>query len=245
MRRVLMVTLFCAAALGCSTRGRRTASSDAQTAVAPVYGDTAQFRVAAQAVIEAFALEVTRSRGTVLAPAPAADVRNTLQLISFQSTPNRMVVPWWNTTAPEMRAVFRTFAGGSDAEAEHMFRVVFNRFLIAHEAGHWFQARANRREATLYANEDVANRLAVAFWRTQPGGELFLAEVERLVTRAAAMLPDPTPAGEDPVTYFGANYQRLGADPLQYGYYQFRFMRDALRARATLDFKRLTAPGGR
>ena len=107
--------------------------------------------------------------------------------------------------------------------------------------GTGFQAHMNRREPTLYDNENVANRFAVAFWRTQPGGEPFLAELERLATRAAANLPDPTPAGADPIAYFGANYQALGRDPIKYGYYQFRFMRDALRDRAGLDFARMVA----
>ena len=154
-------------------------------------------------------------------------------------------MPLWETQPSAMRAVFRTFAGGGDAEAERLFRAFFNRFLVAHEAGHWFQARADRREATLYANENMANRLAVAFWRTQPGGEAFLAELERLATQAAANLEDPTPPGEDAVAYFGANYQTLGRDPLKYGYYQFRFMRDALRERAGLDFARMVSDAGR
>ena len=172
-------------------------------------------------------------------------IRNMPQLIQFLGPANQIMVPWWDTTPPEMRAVFRTFAGAGDPEAEHLFRAFFNRFLIAHEAGHWFQARANRGEPTLYANENMANRLAVAFWRTQPGGEARLAELERLAGRAAANLPDPTPAGEDAVAYFGANYHALGPDPLKYGYYQFRFMRDALRDRAQLDFGRMVARDGR
>ena len=87
----------------------------------------------------------------------------------------------------------------------------------------------------------MANRIAVAFWRTQPQGEAFLAELERLASRATAALPDPTPQGENPVTYFGGNYQELGRDPLKYGYYQFRFMADALRDRNNLDFGTIVA----
>ena len=41
------------------------------------------------------------------------------------------------------------------------------------------------------------------------------------------------------VAYFGANYQMLGREPLKYGFYQFRFMRDALRDRSNLDFARM------
>ena len=200
---------------------------------------TLQSPTTAQAIVDAFGKEVSRVRTESLGPVPTAEIRNTPQLISFVASSNRVIVPLWDTQPPEMRGIFRVFAGGTDADAEHFFRMFFNRFLIAHEAAHWFQARANRREATLYSNENEANRIAVGFWRTQPEGEAFLAELERLATRAAANLPDPTPQGEDPVAFFGANYQTLGRDPLKYGYYQFRFMADALRDRKNLDFGKL------
>ncbi|HEX2188046.1 MAG TPA: hypothetical protein VHG51_04075 [Longimicrobiaceae bacterium] len=205
----------------------------------PVYADTAELRAGAQQVADAFGAEVARARGTPLGATPTVEVRNTPQLISFNGRTNTIVVPWWETSPAEMRTVFRTFAGGGDAEAEHLFRAFFNRFLIAHEAAHWFQAQADRREPTLYENENTANRLAVAFWRTQPDGERFLAELERLASRASGSLADPTPPGEDPVAYFGANYQALAREPLRYGYYQFRFMADALRDRSQLDFARV------
>jgi hypothetical protein len=243
MPRTLVPSLLWALSLlGCAARAPRGAASAAPAeALVPVYADTARFRADAQAIVSAFAAGVARARGAPLPEPPTVQVRNTPQLILFSGTANQIVVPWWDTTPPEMRAVFRTFAGGGDAQAEHLFRAFFNRFLIAHEAGHWFQARANRRERTLYENENAANRLAVAFWRTQPNGEALLAELERLAARGAANLPDPTPAGEDPVAYFGANYQALAREPLKYGYYQFRFMRDALRERAGLDFARMAA----
>lgn len=246
--RTLLLTLCCAAlGPGCASgaAGDPRAAAAPRDPLVPVYTDTARFRADAQAVVRAFAAEVARARGGPLADAPTIRIRNAPQLIFFAGDANEIVVPWWDTTPPGMRAAFRSFAVGGDAEAEHLFRAFFNRFLIAHEAGHWFQARANRRERTLYQNENAANRLAVAFWRTQPDGEAFLAELERLAARAAANLADPTPAGEDPVAYFGANYQALGSDPLKYGYYQFRFMRDALRDRAGLDFPRMVAGEGR
>ena len=245
MNRTLLLPLGCAfLGLGCASSAPRTTATTAASLV-PVYTDTAAFRADAQAVVSAFAAEVARARGAPLAEPPAVQVRNVPQLILFNGTANQIVVPWWDTAPPEMRAVFRTFAGGGDPEAEHLFRAFFNRFLIAHEAGHWFRARANRPAPTLYESENAANRLAVAFWRTQPGGEAFLAELERLAARGVANLPDPTPAGEDPVAYFGANYQALAREPLKYGYYQFRFMRDALRDRAQLDFARMVAGDGR
>lgn len=200
------------------------------------YAAEADLRLGAQAVAESFAAEVARVRGGPLAATPGIEIRNTPQLIFFNSQSNTIVLPWWNTQPPETRAVFRQFADGTDAGAERLFRVFFNSFLIAHEAGHWFQNKANRREATLYGNENNANRLAVAFWRTQPGGERFLAQLEKLAADAAAHLPNPTPAGEDPADYFGANYRALAREPLKYGYYQFQFMAEALRDRRQLDF---------
>lgn len=236
-----ILSMVCATAVAACASGAQHAGRTAATV--PVYDDAQQFRSAAQAIVDAFAAEVARARGSALADAPTVEVRNTPQLIFFSNNSNAIVVPSWDTQPPEMRAVFQTFGGGDVAAAEHVFRAFFNRFLIAHEATHWFQARANRREATLYQNENMANRIAVAFWRTQPDGERFLAELERLAVRAAQQLPDPTPPGEDPVTYFGANYQTLGRDPLKYGYYQFRFMADALRERSQLDFTRMIQDG--
>ena len=240
MYRLLLVSLMCvASAWGCASRQPIGAGNPALATIVPVYSDTAEFRTDVQAITNTFAAEVARARGAALGDAPSIEVRNTPQLIFFNGSANRITVPWWDAVQPEMRTVFRTFAAGADEEAEYLFRAFFNRFLVAHEAAHWFQARANRRAPTLYENENVANRLAVAFWRTQPEGERFLAELERLATRAAEVLPDPTPTGEDPVAYFGANYQTLGRDPLKYGYYQFRFMRDALRDRSELDFAQM------
>lgn len=212
------------------------------TSVTPVdvaYQDPAHLEAGAQATVEAFAKQVELARGTELFASPVVEVRNTPMLIFFGGKSNTIVVPWWETQSPDMRSVFRTFARGSDAEGEKLFRAFFNGFLVAHEAAHWFQKHANRREPSLYANENQANRIAVAFWRTQPGGEQFLAHLEKLATNAAAALPDPTPAGRDPIEHFESNYQTLGQDPLKYGYYQFRFMADALRARGQLDFATL------
>lgn len=195
----------------------------------------------AQDIVDQFAAEVERVRGKKLSLTPAVEVNNTPMLIFFSGNSNTITVPFWKTQPDEMKSVFRQFSGGTDTEAERFFATFFNRFLVAHESSHWFQSKANRRESTLYANENQANRIAVAFWRTQPGGEQFLAHLEELATRAAESVPNPTPPGEDPVAYFGAHYQTLGQDPLKYGYYQFRFMAEALRDRSQLDFAQMIA----
>ena len=56
-------------------------------------------------------------------------------------------------------------------------------------------------EATLYGNENASNRLAVAFWRTQPGGEPFLTELERLATTRPPTSTTPRRPAKTPLTY--------------------------------------------
>jgi hypothetical protein len=38
--------------------------------------------------------------------------------------------------------------------------------------------------------------------------------------RIEAHLPNPVPAGLDPKRYFSDNYDKLGADPVAYGWFQ-------------------------
>jgi len=80
-----------------------------------IYASEDALRLGAQAVAEAFAAEVARARGGKLAATPAVEVKNTPQLILFSASTNTIVVPWWDTQPPEMRAIFRKFADGTFA----------------------------------------------------------------------------------------------------------------------------------
>lgn len=210
------LALLCTVALSGCAHAAQQASTAAPTTQPAT--DPAQIKAQAQAIVDAFAAETSRVRDAALGTAPVIAVGNTPQLIAYDFQTNVLTVPQWESQPACLRQVFGTFAGGGDAEAEHLFRAFFNRFLVAHEAGHWFQYRTWKgAPPQLYALEQDANLLAVAFWRTQPGGEDFLAELERLANRAVAALPDPTPKGEDAASYFGAHYRELGSDPLEYG----------------------------
>lgn len=243
MNMHLSLSLLCAIAIsGCATATEPPTAAGSSVETQPTANDPAQLRAQTQAIVDAFAAGVTQARGATLGNAPAVEVKSSPQLIFFDFEPNTIIVPDWNTQPAEVREVFKTFAGGNEADAERLFRAFFNRFLVAHETGHWLQYKTWRGgPPDLYRHEQDANRLAVAFWRTQPGGEAFLSELQQLAERAAAALPDPTPRGEDPAAYFGKHYQELGADPMKYGYYQFRFIADALRMRQQLDFAAMAA----
>ena len=247
MKTCLKLSLLCAIAMsGCAAGTTPSAAASPATTQAPA-DDAAQLRIRAQAIVTAFAAETTRTRGASLGSAPTVIVANTPQLIFFDFEPNTITVPDWSTQPAGLREAFKTFAGGGDAEAERLFRAFFNRFLVAHEAGHWLQYKTwdpRSGPPAMYRHEQDANELAVAFWRTQPGGEAFLAELQQLAERATAALPDPTPQDEDAAAYFDAHYRELGADPMKYGYYQFRFMADALRMREQLDFAKMAARTG-
>lgn len=237
------VTAFLGAALlGAALPGAGVAQQVAKASTAPtitVYTDTAQLRAAAQAVVSDFHAR-TVAAGLDLGPVPVVEVRTTPQLIFYSPSAIKIVAPWWGDLPPEVRQIF-AHLGGGDAEGERVFRAFFHRFFLAHESGHWLRGRSETRKETLYANEDDANRIAVAYWRTQPDGEAFLAELERMLVGIVERIPDPTPAGQDPVEFFGANYQELGRDPMKYGYYQFRFVLDAVRERSRLDLATIMA----
>ena len=243
MSAFLKLLLSCAMAMtGCLPAAMAATPAPAPAVAQETAGDALPLRARAQAIVAAFAAETARARGASLGDGPAVEVKNTPQLITFDFQSDTLAVPDWDTQPAGLHEMFKTFAGGGDADAERFFRAFFNRFLVAHEAGHWLQYRTWKGGSPdLYKFEQDANQLAVAFWRTQPGGEAFLAELQRLAEGAVAALPDPTPHGEDPAAYFGANYAALGADPLKYGYYQFRFMADALRMRERLDFARMAS----
>jgi hypothetical protein len=219
---------------------QRTPTSPAATAgLFPSPADSAELRRYAQSIVDEFVAQ-TAAAGFDLGPVPAVEVRTTPVLIYYSGSRAAIGVPWWDELPDAQRAMFTLF-GDDEAEGERIFRAFFNRFLVAHEAGHWFQARTDTRQPTLYENENIANRIAVAFWRTQPDGEAFLAELERMLAGIVARVPDPTPPGEDPVAFFGANYRALAEDGVGYGYFQFRFMRDAIRDRAQLNLADMAA----
>jgi hypothetical protein len=225
----LALTGACSAATAQSTSAPRAAD------LFPSPADPTELRRYAQAIVDEFGAQAAAA-GFDLGPAPAVEVRTTPALIYYSGSQAKIGMSWWDELSAEQRAVFTLF-GGDEAEGERIFRAFFYRFLLAHEAGHWFQARTDSRQPTLYENENMANRIAVAFWRTQPEGEAFLWELERMLDEIVARVPDPTPPGEDPVAFFGANYRALAESGVGYGYFQFRFMRDAVRDRERLHLR--------
>lgn len=130
----VLLVLACA---GCATSPPRTSGSATthETQASP----QELVRIQTQDISNAFARQIEIARKSALGPAPVVVVENTPQLVSFQYETNSMTVPTWTELPDQVKSVFRKFSGGNEAETEQFFQSFFNRFLIAHEASHWFQ----------------------------------------------------------------------------------------------------------
>lgn len=152
----------------------------------------------------------------------------------------------WVQCPPEFQGFIASLLGDTPPMAPGVFfGEVFNAFLVPHEMSHFVDAKRDnlRNGGRLYDGEVHANRVAVAFWLTQPDGK---ARMERLMSAVEVVeshLPSPVPEGQDRIAYFEANYEKLGSDPAAYGWYQFRMFLDAWALRDEHDFQTLLAAG--
>ena len=139
----------------------------------------------------------------------------------------------FTTLPPPMQQLWNGWATYTKDEptGEALFEDMFYRFFLVHELGHLIAHRvieglpdAVRTETeyklthNLLSGEYEANRIALSWFRDSDPGYL-----TRLVSDfrcIEAHLPNPVPAGLDPRRYFSDNYDKLGADPMAYGWFQ-------------------------
>jgi len=173
---------------------------------------------------------------------PTIEIVNTPNLAYFNRRTGQIVLPHWASMEGPSRDFFASLSW-TEAQAEELFTMLFNWFLVAHELTHWFQQEAG---ITLdrYSSEAMANHFAVAFHMRAAGGEERLLRLEELLEGVLFRLVDPTPEGEDAAAFFNANYAALARDPSCYGYYQFRFILDSIAHRDELDFEMLVSQYG-
>ncbi len=208
----------------------------AQGAASPP--DPAVLQAAVEGTVQAYVLAAVELGGDAGAP-PEILVANTPQLSYYSPRANRIVIPYWPPQESTV-AFFLVLTDGDEAMAEELFTELFDWFLVAHELTHWLMT-AHGAEADHYTSEAMANDGAVAFYNLSPGSEERLLRLDTLLAIALERLADPTPASLDPVTYFNAFYPALTSNPRQYGYFQFRFIRDAIARRHELEFAAFVA----
>jgi hypothetical protein len=116
-----------------------------------------------------------------------------------------------------------------------LFDDMFHRFFFVHELGHWMASQviaglpenqmstvAKNEAGHMWEREVAANRIAVAWYREHD--PQYLAKLVKDFRSIQAHLPDPVPAGVDKNAYFTDNYQKLGTDPMAYGWYQLQMV---------------------
>lgn len=177
---------------------------------------------------------------------PKVVVSFTPQLSWIEEDGSEVHTVAWSQCPPEFQAFITTLLGQPPVqEPEVFFGEVFNAFLVPHEMSYFVDAKMGRlRNGGRYYDGEVhANRVAVAFWLTQPGGEARMEKLMTSVRTVQSNLPNPVPQGADPVAYFDANYQALGSDPAAYGWYQFQMFLDAWALKDRDNFRSLLAAG--
>jgi hypothetical protein len=116
-----------------------------------------------------------------------------------------------------------------------LFDDMFYRFTFVHELGHWMDGQviaglpdsemrvvAKNEAANKWESEITPNRIAVAWYREHD--PRYLAKLVSDYRQILSHLPNPVPAGMDKKTYFTDNYQKLGTDPMAYGWYQLQMV---------------------
>jgi hypothetical protein len=147
----------------------------------------------------------------------------------------------WSQCPPPFQGLIASWAKGAEMTPEAFFGEVFNAFLVPHELSHCIDIYRGQGadRSSLYQAEVHANRVAVAFWLAQEGGEARMARLMKASAVVLSNLPSPVPEGQDKVAYFNANYEALGDNPPAYGWYQFRMFLDAWDARKEADLQTL------
>ena len=138
---------------------------------------------------------------------------------------------------PPMQELWNNWAADTTDEptGKVLFDDMFHRFFFVHELGHWMASQviaglpdsqmtvvAKNEAGHKWEGEVAANRIAVAWYREHD--PQYLEKLIKDFRSIQAHLPNPVPAGIDEKTYFTDNYQKLGTDPMAYGWYQLQMV---------------------
>jgi hypothetical protein len=218
-------------------------SSGLLAAADPAVIDTPRSRVqgAAQGIVDG----VLRQLGIESRPAktrPLVQVRTEPFLIGIELRNPRkpeLILPIWEELG-DMQKLFAqlTQMAGSQVSPRTFFEDTFNWALVAHEVGHHFvyEQVAKDKRLSFFGEERQANQFMVAYWNTQPDARAQLDRCGEVWDALFNRMPSPVPKGADPEEHFNKNYQKLSEDPMAYGWYQFKWMAEAWRARDKLVF---------
>jgi hypothetical protein len=233
MKNTLTISLGISLALGCSDSPSPT-TADATPGFRFVFNDDAT-AIAANAIKTRDAyLALLTASGAPAMQTPGIQVDTKPQLVHWNGT--NVVLPQWSNTAPQQRDRIIAWTGSEDA-AKELYEGLFHWFYEPHELTHFVQQERGM-VSDLFGTELLANEMAVAFWRLQPGGQEKLDRLESLVKLAATNITPSAGVVYD-ATYFDENYSTVQTNVDDYGLLQFTQLLDALKRQSSLDFAML------
>lgn len=121
---------------------------------------------------------------------------------------------------------------GDENKAKEVYDQYFLKFNIIHEASHVIQREqesimATAEQGDMFSLERRANDMAIAYWKMIDPE--FVNEIEKIVDHFLNTLENPVPEGQDMGKYFNENIGELASNPAAYGYYQFYFVKEAIK----------------
>lgn len=141
-----------------------------------------------------------------------------------------LVYSTWDNLLEDSKMFFQMVHDNDLEVGRGMYEDYFLKFNLIHEVSHTIQGQ-HHFEGERFETEQSANDLAVAYWKE--ADYEFIDVLTKHVDHMLDVLPSPVPEGEDEAEYFNTNYAELGKDPKSYGYYQFKFVYNALQRNAS------------
>lgn len=182
------------------------------------------------------------TRGVSTGVIPSVSVRIEPYIIFYNPEKNEVVAPWYDDLPDEIKTVMHDFASAAEMEKREFFKTFFNKFFYYHEFAHWAQYQMdNQFSPDRYVSEMEANEITVAYLQNSEEGQEFLDVIEPKVDALVAFLENPAPDGVSEQDYFNENYSDLGLNAYHYGYFQFKFVQNALNQRESVSLDEIVA----
>jgi hypothetical protein len=147
--------------------------------------------------------------GYKICPAPQVELADPPSLARYVSERNSVSVAAWSHLTSTEKQGFEEMAQnmGGEASARSVFENGTNRWVFVHELGHWWQTCRHASQAHAYAQENGANRIALAFWRERdPRYAVGVVHGYRALLTA---MPAPLPAGQSVASYFDTTFATM------------------------------------
>jgi len=157
---------------------------------------------------------------------PKVVITPTPSLAFYDARNDAITFTWWGQLPPEGKGFFLSLTDSDPFTIEKEFGMLFNWFYVPHELAHALQAKTGRTVNykpyfDFWQSEMEANEMAFAYFRSK-GNHKELEELYLYAKKILSVLPDPVPAGYDPIVVFNENYpsEQHPLNPSVYGYFQ-------------------------